>query len=117
MIKRNLFIAGFLLLVAVFIYAIATKLPDEQIQITNTGGLLPAQQGQQQTQQPQQQAPAQNAGLANPASVNCVQTLSGQLEIVNTAQGQVGMCHLQDGRVCEEWTLFRDNKCVNENGQ
>ncbi|WP_163311789.1 DUF333 domain-containing protein, partial [Enterobacter cloacae] len=24
----------------------------------------------------------------------------------------VGMCHLPDGRICEEWALFRDNRCV-----
>lgn len=51
-------------------------------------------------------------GLANPASVHCGQ-LGGRLEIVTVAHGgQVGMCHLPDGRICEEWALFRDKRCV-----
>lgn len=62
----------------------------------------------------QQAAPQeQSAGIANPASVNCVATLGGQLEIVNdeASGGEVGYCHLPDGRVCEEWGLMRDNTC------
>ncbi|MGL4290136.1 MAG: putative hemolysin [Phreatobacter sp.] len=56
-------------------------------------------------------APA-TVGLANPASVHCSQ-LGGRLEIVTaTGGGQVGMCHLPDGRICEEWALFRDKRCV-----
>ena len=57
------------------------------------------------------QAP-QAAGIANPASTNCVVTLGGTLEIVDEMNGAVGYCHLKDGRVCEEWALFRDNSCV-----
>lgn len=57
------------------------------------------------------------AGIANPASVHCVQELGGQLEIVDTAQGQVGMCRLPDGRVCEEWSLFRDGTCTSASGE
>jgi uncharacterized protein len=45
------------------------------------------------------------AGMANPASVHCV-NLGGKLEIRQEAQGQVGYCHLPDGRVVEEWKLF-----------
>ena len=55
---------------------------------------------------PQSPTPG-SAGIANPASTNCVTTLGGTLEIADTAQGQVGYCHLKDGRVCEEWSLFR----------
>ena len=47
-----------------------------------------------------------SAGIANPASTNCV-SLGGTLEIAGTAEGQVGYCHLPDGRVCEEWSLMR----------
>ena len=49
-----------------------------------------------------------SAGIANPASTNCV-TLGGTLEIKDDAAsgGEVGYCHLKDGRVCEEWSLFR----------
>jgi putative hemolysin len=45
--------------------------------------------------------------IANPASVNCEQTMGGTLEIVNTPDGQQGMCHLQERMVCEEWALWR----------
>jgi putative hemolysin len=50
---------------------------------------------------------AQPQQLANPASVNCVQTKGGTLEIVDTPEGQQGMCHLPSGAVCEEWVLMR----------
>ena len=50
-------------------------------------------------------------GVANPASVDCLNR-SGTVEIRNEANGQVGYCHLPDGRVCEEWALFRDKTCT-----
>lgn len=56
--------------------------------------------------------PAAPAGLANPASVNCEETLGGTLEIVTTSVGQTGYCHLPDGRVCEEWDLYRSSTCT-----
>ena len=56
----------------------------------------------------------QRTGIANPASVNCVQTLGGTLEIADRADGQIGLCHLKDGRVCEEWALMRDGTCVSQ---
>ncbi|MDR2000353.1 MAG: DUF333 domain-containing protein [Zoogloeaceae bacterium] len=46
-------------------------------------------------------------GLANPASENCIK-LGGQLEIRRETGGEVGYCHLPDGRVIEEWALFRE---------
>jgi putative hemolysin len=46
------------------------------------------------------------AQIANPASAYCVQH-QGILEIVDTEEGQVGMCELQSGKVCEEWAYFR----------
>ncbi|GAB1582663.1 hypothetical protein PPNSA23_26060 [Phyllobacterium phragmitis] len=45
-------------------------------------------------------------GMPNPASVHCTD-IGGRLEIRQEAQGQVGYCHLPDGRVVEEWKLFR----------
>lgn len=51
-----------------------------------------------------------SAGLANPASVNCVDK-GGKLRIVNDAEGQYGMCQL-NGIECEEWDFFRSGKCV-----
>lgn len=44
--------------------------------------------------------------LANPASVNCVDK-GGTLEIVDTPEGQMGMCTLKDGTKCEEWAYMR----------
>ena len=48
----------------------------------------------------------ENAQIANPASVNCIEK-GGKLSIVDKPEGQVGMCTLSDGTVCEEWAYFR----------
>ncbi|HRH19134.1 MAG TPA: DUF333 domain-containing protein [Brevundimonas sp.] len=53
-------------------------------------------------------------GLANPASVHC-QQVGGHLEIRRESgpnPGEFGVCVFADGRQCEEWALFRDNRCV-----
>ena len=55
------------------------------------------------------EAPAGAVRIANPASEHCVQ-LGGRLEIRSEADGQRGYCHLPDGRVVEEWALFRETK-------
>jgi len=47
--------------------------------------------------------------LPNPASAYCV-SLGGRLEIRTGPTGEVGFCHLPDGRVVEEWTLFRASR-------
>ena len=48
--------------------------------------------------------------MPNPASKNCVDK-GGKLEIVTEKNGgQVGMCHLPNGVVCEEFALLR-NEC------
>lgn len=44
--------------------------------------------------------------IANPASENCIKK-GGKLSIVDKPEGQVGMCTLSDGTICEEWALFR----------
>jgi putative hemolysin len=54
---------------------------------------------------------AASSSLANPASTSCIHA-GGQVEIKNETGGQVGYCHLPDGRVCEEWALYRNNQCV-----
>ena len=46
------------------------------------------------------------ARIANPASENCINN-GGKLSIVDKPEGQVGMCKLSDGTVCEEWAYFR----------
>ncbi|MPT48861.1 MAG: DUF333 domain-containing protein [Sphingobium sp.] len=45
-------------------------------------------------------------GMPNPASVHCTK-MGGKLEIRKEANGEVGYCRLPDGRVVEEWELFR----------
>jgi putative hemolysin len=45
-------------------------------------------------------------GKPNPASAYCIEQ-GGTLEIRDEEGGQVGYCHLPDGRVVEEWELFR----------
>ena len=52
----------------------------------------------------EEQAPA--IGAPNPASAYCVEQ-GGRLEIRRMPEGDVGYCHLPDGRVVEEWALFR----------
>lgn len=44
--------------------------------------------------------------IANPASVYCEQQ-GGRVEIVDTPQGQQGICVLADGTRCDEWAFFR----------
>jgi putative hemolysin len=48
-----------------------------------------------------------NVGIANPASVNCIDN-GGKLEIATDANGgQYGLCKLPDGTICEEWDYFK----------
>lgn len=58
-------------------------------------------------------APVQKPiGMANPASIHCG-NIGGRSEITKDSTGNaVGYCHLPDGRICEEWALFRDKQCV-----
>ena len=46
------------------------------------------------------------AQIANPASVNCINN-NGTLKIVDTNEGQIGICTLPSGKECEEWAYFR----------
>jgi uncharacterized protein len=56
-------------------------------------------------QQDSAPAPAK-MGMANPASVYCTEH-DGKLVLEQEAGGTVGYCHLPDGTVMEEWTLYR----------
>ncbi|MGH7026572.1 putative hemolysin [Brevundimonas sp.] len=58
-----------------------------------------------------QEALRPTIGMANPASVSCIDK-GGRSEIRSTSAGQIGVCRFADGRECEEWTLHRDNRCV-----
>jgi putative hemolysin/predicted metal-dependent phosphoesterase TrpH len=51
--------------------------------------------------------PGSKAGIANPASVNCINK-GGTLSIQKSADGgEYGICIFEDNRQCEEWALFR----------
>lgn len=54
-------------------------------------------------------------GMANPASVYCAEQ-GGKLIIKNEANGQVGYCHLANGKVVEEWAFYRasQGQCKSE---
>lgn len=55
----------------------------------------------------------ENTQIANPASVNCIDD-GGRLDLVEDEQGgQIGMCTLRDGTVCEEWAYLR-GECTKE---
>lgn len=47
-------------------------------------------------------------GLGNPASVYCAK-MGGKSVSRETPAGTVSDCHLPDGTIVEEWTLFRAN--------
>jgi putative hemolysin len=50
------------------------------------------------------------AGIANPASVNCINK-GGSLSIQKRGDGgEYGICIFEDNRQCEEWAMFR-GKC------
>ncbi len=56
------------------------------------------------------------AGMANPASVWCVENRHGKLQIRTDAQGnQYGVCILPDGSEIEEWELFRRDNGARQN--
>jgi len=47
-----------------------------------------------------------SAGIANPASVNCLEK-GGELQTRENEDGQYGVCKFSDGSECEEWKFFR----------
>lgn len=61
-------------------------------------------------EQPQQQedSPQAAVDMANPAAVYCIEQ-GGDIKIRDAELGQVGYCHLPDGRIIEEWEFFRTN--------
>lgn len=52
------------------------------------------------------------AQIANPASVFCEEN-SGTLTIINTEEGEIGICRFDNGLECEEWEFFR-GECSSE---
>lgn len=59
----------------------------------------------------QSQPSPPSVAMANPASVNCTK-LGGRHVIRRMPGGEIGMCVFKDGRTCEEWALYRDDRCV-----
>ncbi|MEO5756694.1 MAG: DUF333 domain-containing protein [Mesorhizobium sp.] len=57
-------------------------------------------------------AGAAQVGMANPASVHCGAIRGRFVVRKDKAGNEYGFCRLPNGRLCEEWALFRDNKCV-----
>lgn len=51
-------------------------------------------------------------GMANPASVHCGAIGGRFVARKDKAGNEYGFCRLPNGRLCEEWALFRDNKCI-----
>ena len=48
--------------------------------------------------------------IPTPASLYCIKK-GGTLSMTHTEKkGDIGYCHLPDGRVVEEWTFFKQNK-------
>ncbi|TGR29227.1 DUF333 domain-containing protein [Mesorhizobium sp. M8A.F.Ca.ET.202.01.1.1] len=57
-------------------------------------------------------AAQKTVAMANPASVHCG-AIGGRFVVRKDKAGnEYGFCRLPNGRLCEEWALFRDNKCV-----
>jgi putative hemolysin len=50
-----------------------------------------------------------HVGMANPASVYC-EKQGGKTIIKKTPTGEVGLCHLPDGQIVDEWEFFRKSK-------
>ncbi len=51
--------------------------------------------------------PSLGLAMNNPASAFCIE-MGGQHETLKDAGGaEMSVCHLPDGRIIEEWTLFR----------
>lgn len=71
------------------------------------GLTLMALAGCASTSQPSPQPSSAPIGMPNPASKYCAD-IGGRSEIRREAQGDLGYCHLPDGRVVEEWKLFRE---------
>ncbi|MBZ9799796.1 DUF333 domain-containing protein [Mesorhizobium sp. ES1-4] len=57
-------------------------------------------------------APQKPVGMANPASVHCGEVGGRLVMRKDKAGNEYGFCRLPNGRLCEEWALFRDNRCV-----
>lgn len=55
-------------------------------------------------------------GMRNPASTWCIQR-GGGLQMVRDEKGVHALCHLPDGRIIEEWDLFRQDHPAQNQGE
>jgi putative hemolysin len=75
--------------------------------ITTTAEMTPAMESGAGITSSTEASGTASAGLANPASQNCV-AQGGTLSIETRGDGgQFGVCTFEDNRQCEEWALFR----------
>ncbi|KJG11753.1 hemolysin [Photobacterium kishitanii] len=51
---------------------------------------------------------SESVSKANPASVYCADQ-GGKVVMKQEEKGTVGYCHLSNGKVVEEWILYREN--------
>jgi len=55
----------------------------------------------------EKQQESQGAGLANPASVNCLDKGGIEENRTDSNGGQYGVCKFSDGSECDSWKFFR----------
>ena len=85
--KNILFISSGILLIIISIILLSPKISNE------TG---------EQLETPVIDSGQVNLEITNPASTNCINS-GGRLELKDS----VGICHFEDGSMCEEWAYFR----------
>jgi len=57
--------------------------------------------------EPARQESEQDAGIANPASVNCLDRGGVEENRTDSTGGQYGVCKFSDGSDCDSWKFFR----------
>jgi putative hemolysin len=55
----------------------------------------------------QQERVKEQSGLANPASIYCMNQTDTDWELRESPAGQYGICIFPDGSWCEEWAFYR----------
>ena len=79
----------------------------------NPAAPMPTSGCEQKAQQEGQQT-GQNAGLANPASVNCLNKGGTEETRTDNTGGQYGVCKFSNGSECDSWKFFRGECSVDE---
>lgn len=55
----------------------------------------------------QQERVKEQSGLANPASIHCMNQTDTSWELRDGVNGQYGVCFFSDGSWCEEWAFYK----------